>query len=134
MPARRILDNEEHLAVIETVRDVVTNRLAPQVAEIEEAGQFPQDAFRTLGEIGVPGMVYPEELGGAGMPTELYLQTLEEIGALWASVAVGGFRPHTELFPARHFRYPRAAATVVAGDARRYAGRRLQPVGGACRI
>ena len=59
------------------------------LAEIEEAGQFPQDAFRTLGEIGVPGMVYPEELGGAGMPTELYLQTLEEIGALWASVAVG---------------------------------------------
>lgn len=108
MPARRILDNEEHLAVIETVRDVVTNRLAPQVAEIEEAGQFPQDAFRMLGEIGGPGMVYPEELGGAGMPTEL--------------------------FPARHFRYPRAAATVVAGDARRYAGRRLQSVRGACRI
>lgn len=89
MPARRILDNEEHLAVIEMVRDVVTNRLAPQVAKIEEARQFPQDAFRMLGEIGGPGMVYPEELGGAGMPTELYLQTLEEIGALWASVAVG---------------------------------------------
>ena len=89
MPARRILDNEEHLAVIETVRDAVTSRLAPQVAEIEEAGAFPGDAFRTLGEIGVLGMAYPEEYGGLGMPTQLYLQTLEEIGAVWASVAVG---------------------------------------------
>jgi hypothetical protein len=44
MPARRILDNEEHLAVIETVRGVVTTRLAPQVAEIEEAGKFPPHA------------------------------------------------------------------------------------------
>lgn len=89
MPARRILDNVEHLAVIETVRDAVTSRLAPQVAEIEEAGAFPGDAFRTLGEIGVLGMAYPEEYGGLGMPTQLYLQTLEEIGAVWASVAVG---------------------------------------------
>lgn len=89
MPARRILDNEEHLAVIETVRDAVTSRLAPQVAEIEEAGAFPWDAFRTLGEIGVLGMAYPEEYGGLGMPTQLYLQTLEEIGVVWASVAVG---------------------------------------------
>ena len=89
MPARRILDNEEHLAVIETVRDAVTSRLAPQVAEIEEAGAFPGDAFRTLGEIGMLGMAYPEEYGGLGMPTQLYLQTLEEIGAVWASVAVG---------------------------------------------
>ena len=71
MPARRILDNEEHLAVIETVRDAVTSRLAPQVAEIEEAGAFPGDAFRTLGEIGVLGMAYPEEYGGLGMPTQL---------------------------------------------------------------
>lgn len=89
MPARRTLDNEEHLAVIETVRDVATSRLAPQVAEIEEAGAFPGDAFRTLGEIGVLGMAYLEEYGGLGMPTQLYLQTLEEIGAVWASVAVG---------------------------------------------
>ena len=89
MPARRTLDNEEHLAVIETVRDVATSRLAPQVAEIEEAGAFPWDAFRTLGEIGMLGMAYPEEYGGLGMPTQLYLQTLEEIGAVWASVAVG---------------------------------------------
>ena len=41
MPARRILDNEEHLAVIETVRDAVTSRLAPQVAEIERPARSP---------------------------------------------------------------------------------------------
>ena len=106
MPARRILDNEEHLAVIGTVRDVVTTRLAPQVAQIEEAGQFPQDAFRTLGEIGVLGMAYPEQFGGAGMPAQLYLQTLEEIAAVWASVAVG-ISVHTlSCFPLATFGTP----------------------------
>lgn len=106
MPARRILDNEEHLAVIGTVRDVVTTRLAPQVAQIEEAGQFPQDAFRTLGEIGVLGMAYPEQFGGAGMPTQLYLQTLEEIAAVWASVAVGVSVHTLSCFPLATFGTP----------------------------
>ena len=79
MPARRILDNEEQLAVIETVRDAVTSRLAPQVAEIEEAGAFPWDAFRTLGEIGVLGMAYPEEYGGLGLDMRSYVCVMEEI-------------------------------------------------------
>jgi hypothetical protein len=34
-------------------------------------------------------MPYPEELGGAGQPYEVYLQALEEIGGAWASVGVG---------------------------------------------
>jgi alkylation response protein AidB-like acyl-CoA dehydrogenase len=34
-------------------------------------------------------MPYPEEVGGAGQPYEVYLQALEEIAAAWASVGVG---------------------------------------------
>src|SRR6185312_12167604 len=43
----------------------------------------------TLGELGFLGMPYPEEVGGAGQPYEVYLQALEEISAAWASVGVG---------------------------------------------
>jgi alkylation response protein AidB-like acyl-CoA dehydrogenase len=42
-----------------------------------------------VGQAGVLGMPYPEELGGAGQPYEVYLQALEEIAAAWMSVGVG---------------------------------------------
>ena len=42
-----------------------------------------------LGETGLLGLPYPEEHGGGGLPYEVYLQVLEEIGAVWASVGVG---------------------------------------------
>jgi alkylation response protein AidB-like acyl-CoA dehydrogenase len=59
------------------------------VAAAEEDADFPRDVFRTLGELGFLGMPYPEDLGGAGQPYEVYLQALEEIAAVWASVGVG---------------------------------------------
>ncbi len=45
--------------------------------------------FRTLGRAGLLSLPYPEEYGGGGQPYEVYLQVLEEIGAVWASVGVG---------------------------------------------
>ena len=42
-----------------------------------------------LGRTGLLGLPYPEEYGGGGLPYEVYLQVLEEIGAVWASVGVG---------------------------------------------
>lgn len=89
MPARRILDSIEHVELLELVRDVLTKELAPQVAQFETEERFPREAFRVLGELGVLGLAYPEDLGGLGLPSEVYLQVLEEIAAVWASVAVG---------------------------------------------
>jgi alkylation response protein AidB-like acyl-CoA dehydrogenase len=68
---------------------VAREQLAPRVAEAEEDAAFPREAFRTLGALGFLGMPYPEEVGGAGQPYEVYLQALEEISAVWASVGVG---------------------------------------------
>lgn len=89
MPARRILDSPEHADLIELVREVLAKQLASQVAQIEAAERFPREAFRLLGEIGALGLAYPEEQGGLGLPSEVYLQVIEEIAAVWASVAVG---------------------------------------------
>ena len=89
MPARRILDSPDHAELLELVREVVQKQLSPQVAQAEAEARFPREAFRLLGELGVLGMAYPEELGGLGLPSSVYLQVLEEIAAVWASVAVG---------------------------------------------
>jgi alkylation response protein AidB-like acyl-CoA dehydrogenase len=89
MPAERNLPSPEAEEIVGLARSVAQERLAPRVAAAEEDAAFPRDVFRTLGELGFLGMPYPEEVGGAGQPYEVYLQALEEIAAAWASVGVG---------------------------------------------
>jgi alkylation response protein AidB-like acyl-CoA dehydrogenase len=89
MPAERNLPTAEAEEIVGLARTVAREQLAPRVAAAEEDADFPRDVFRTLGELGFLGMPYPEELGGAGQPYEVYLQALEEIAAAWASVGVG---------------------------------------------
>jgi alkylation response protein AidB-like acyl-CoA dehydrogenase len=89
MPAERNLPTAEAEEIVGLARAVAREQLAPRVAAAEEDAAFPRDVFRTLGELGFLGMPYPEEVGGAGQPYEVYLQALEEIAAAWASVGVG---------------------------------------------
>lgn len=89
MPARRVLDTEEHADLLRLTRELMTVELGPLVADAERDEVFPRDAFRTLGKAGLLGLPYAEELGGGGVPYEVYLQVLEEIGTVWASVGVG---------------------------------------------
>ncbi|HKZ14991.1 MAG TPA: acyl-CoA dehydrogenase family protein, partial [Solirubrobacterales bacterium] len=88
-PAERNLPTPEAEEIVGLARSVAREQLAPRAAGAEEDAAFPRDAFRTLGGLGFLGMPYPEELGGAGQPYEVYLQALEEISAAWASVGVG---------------------------------------------
>src|ERR1700744_1610794 len=89
MPAERNLPTAEAEEIVGLARAVAREQLAPRVAGAEEDAAFPRDVFRALGELGFLGMPYPEEVGGAGQPYEVYLQALEEIAAAWASVGVG---------------------------------------------
>jgi len=85
----RLLPTSEGDELIGLVREIAAAELAPRAAAEEAAGRFPRDVFATLGEAGVLGMPYPEALGGAGQPYEVYLQALEELAAAWMSVGVG---------------------------------------------
>lgn len=89
MPAERSLPSAEAEEIVALARSFARESLAPKVAAAEADEAFPRDAFRALGELGFLGMPYPEEVGGAGQPYEVYLQALEEIASVWASVGVG---------------------------------------------
>ncbi|QUQ69428.1 acyl-CoA dehydrogenase family protein [Kutzneria sp. CA-103260] len=87
MPAERLLPTTEAEDLIELVRDIGRNELAPHAAAEEEAGRFPRETLRLLGKTGLLGLPYPEEFGGGGQPYEVYLQVLEEIASNWLTVA-----------------------------------------------
>jgi hypothetical protein len=87
--ARRTLPTEESADLLRLVRDIAARELQPRAAEAEATNAFPRDVFRLLGRAGVLGLPYAEEYGGGGQPYEVYLQVLEEIGSVWASVGVG---------------------------------------------
>ena len=89
MAATRLLPNEESTALVALAREIAAKELLPRIAEFEAAEHFPRDVFRTLGRAGMLGLPYPEEYGGGGVPYEVYLQVVEELGSVSATVGVG---------------------------------------------
>lgn len=71
-------------AVAAYVRD-----LAPRIAAAEEAGAIPREVIADLGRLGVLGMTVPEADGGLGASSVAFALVLEEIAAVWPSLAVG---------------------------------------------
>ena len=89
MLVERELPTDEARDLLALTRDLADGELAPRAAQYEREERFPREVFRTLGEAGLLGLPYPEEVGGGGQPYEVYLQVLEELAARWASVALG---------------------------------------------
>jgi alkylation response protein AidB-like acyl-CoA dehydrogenase len=85
----RLLPSEDAEALLELTRDIATKEFAPQVAEMEEKSEFPEQAYRLLGRSGLLSLPFPEEYGGGAQPYEVYLQVVEELSTAWPSVAVG---------------------------------------------
>ena len=71
--------SEEHLLIQETARRFAADRLAPNAEEWDREGHFPKDAVREMGELGLMGILVPEEWGGAGADFISYALALSEI-------------------------------------------------------
>jgi alkylation response protein AidB-like acyl-CoA dehydrogenase len=85
----RLLPTEEAEELLALTRDLAAKELAPQAAELEELGTFPEKAYRLLGRAGLLSLPFAEEHGGGAQPYEVYLQVIEEIATAWPSVGVG---------------------------------------------
>ena len=89
MPVDRELPTHEAADLIALTRDLADAELAPQAAQYEREERFPREIFATLGEAGLLGLPFGEDVGGGGQPYAVYLQVVEELAARWASVALG---------------------------------------------
>jgi butyryl-CoA dehydrogenase len=71
----------EQEQIRDMLRDFAREQLAPKAAEWDRTSHFPREELRALGELGVCGMVVPEEWGGAGLDYVSLALALEEIAA-----------------------------------------------------
>jgi butyryl-CoA dehydrogenase len=88
-PARDPLAlSEEERTVRDTVRDWATREVAPGAAARDEEERYDRRLFERAGELGLTGLPYPEEFGGAGMGTFAWALAIEEIAAADMGVAI----------------------------------------------
>jgi alkylation response protein AidB-like acyl-CoA dehydrogenase len=80
--------SEEQQMVRKSVREFADNEIAPVAREYDEAEKFPREQLNGLAELGLLGMIIPEEYGGAGFDSVSYALALEEIAKADSSVAV----------------------------------------------
>jgi alkylation response protein AidB-like acyl-CoA dehydrogenase len=85
----RLLPTEEAEALLELTREIAERELLPRVADAEARGEFPAEVYALLGRTGLLGLPFPEVDGGGDQPYAVSLQVVEEIAAVWPSVAVG---------------------------------------------
>ncbi|ELZ98508.1 acyl-CoA dehydrogenase [Haloferax sulfurifontis] len=69
----------EQKQIKEMVSEFVDEEVKPRAAEIDETDEFPADLVAEMGELGLMGMPFPEEYGGAGLDYHSYAIGLEEI-------------------------------------------------------
>ena len=80
--------NEQHYAVRDMVRAFAREEVAPVAARFDAAGEFPWDNVKRMAELGLLGIPWSEELGGAGLDLTSYMLVIEEMAKVDASHAI----------------------------------------------
>ena len=73
--------------ILAAVHDFVNKEIIPVANELEHADEYPQDIVDGLKELGVFGLMIPEEYGGLGESLLTYVLVVEEIARGWMSVS-----------------------------------------------
>jgi alkylation response protein AidB-like acyl-CoA dehydrogenase len=80
--------DENHRMIRDMVRDFATNEVAPVAAEFDRTGEFPWENVKKMAGLGLLGIPWDEELGGAGLDTISYMITIHELAKADASHAI----------------------------------------------
>jgi alkylation response protein AidB-like acyl-CoA dehydrogenase len=78
---------EDQTEILKAVRQFVDEQIIPVAQELEHADEYPQEIVDGLKELGVFGLMIPEEYGGLGESLLTYALCVEEIARGWMSVS-----------------------------------------------
>jgi alkylation response protein AidB-like acyl-CoA dehydrogenase len=85
---RPFVATEEQEQLRREIRAFAARELAPNVSAWDEAAEFPLEAVRQLGQMGLLGILIPPEYGGAGLGYVDYVQAVEELSAVDGSIGI----------------------------------------------
>ncbi len=88
--------DDEQLAIRNTCREFAEQEIRPLAEHMDATGQFPHDLVRKMGELGLLGLPFPEEYGGAGADFLSYCLAIEEISRGDVSIGIT-MEAHTSL-------------------------------------
>lgn len=80
--------SETQRMIAETVRDFSEQHIRPNIMKWDEAQHFPVDVMKKLGELGLLGVLVPEQYGGAGLTYDEYVTAIVELGRVDPSIAL----------------------------------------------
>ncbi len=78
---------EEQRELLKLVREFVNEQIIPVATELEHKDEYPQAIVDQMKELGIFGLMIPEEYGGLGESLLTYALTVEEIARGWMSVS-----------------------------------------------
>ncbi len=88
LPGFNFLPDENQQMVAQVAKDFAEKHIKPYVMEWDESQTFPVETFKKLGELGLMGVLVPENYGGAGMGYFEYVHIIAEIAKVCGSVGL----------------------------------------------
>ncbi len=79
--------SEEQRELLKLVKEFVDEQIIPVATELEHRDEYPQDIVDAMKEMGIFGLMIPEEYGGLGESLLTYALCVEEIARGWMSVS-----------------------------------------------
>ncbi|GGE43227.1 alkylation response protein AidB-like acyl-CoA dehydrogenase [Pedobacter psychrotolerans] len=70
------------------VRDFAEKNIRPHIMEWDEAQHFPVELFKQLGDLGLMGVLVPEEYGGSGLGYQEYVDVIVEVARVCGSIGL----------------------------------------------
>jgi alkylation response protein AidB-like acyl-CoA dehydrogenase len=80
--------SENQLMIAQMVRDFAEKEVRPNVMHWDESQEFPRELFRKMGELGLMGVLVPQEYGGSGLGYFEYISVIEEVAKVCGSIGL----------------------------------------------